>query len=373
MGVLADSDRDLFQQRLHHVCGGLKAALDGVGTFQRRLNPIEMSTAGKALLPLKTSLKEARRDLQEMIPPDEFGEPLEIIDDAARVVLDTLDTIVAVGSIDPQEGMSRAMRALRQTGRLQERLYPIRAISPHLDRIFLEAGAYDRAGRPDPPPPEGVPVGLHHLGTEEDDYARGSASLYVPESYDAEVQWPVVVALHGGSGHGRDFVWTWLREARSRGFILISPTSLGRTWSLHDPETDGRALLSILDLVDRNYSIDTGHILLTGMSDGGTFALACTMREGLPFTAFAPVAATLPPYNTALTRGKRICWIHGALDWMFPSYSAEDSCNFLKRAGADITLRLIDDLSHTYPRDENPRILEWFNPDLTIMGESGSG
>ena len=30
--------------------------------------------------------------------------------------------------------------------------------------------------------------------------------------------WTVVtyMFLHGGFGHGRDFLWTWLREARSR-------------------------------------------------------------------------------------------------------------------------------------------------------------
>jgi hypothetical protein len=32
--------------------------------------------------------------------------------------------------------------------------------------------------------------------------------------------------------------------------------------------------------------------------------------------------------------------------------------------GADITLRVVHDLSHTYPRDENARILSWFDPGM---------
>ena len=47
--------------------------------------------------------------------------------------------------------------------------------------------------------------------------------MYVPEYYDAARSWPLVVALHGGSGHGRDFLWTWLREARTRGVIVAAP------------------------------------------------------------------------------------------------------------------------------------------------------
>ena len=31
----------------------------------------------------------------------------------------------------------------------------------------------------------------------------------------------------------------------------------------------------------------------------------------------------------------------------------------LSAAGADVIYREIADLSHTYPRDENPRILDW--------------
>jgi len=31
----------------------------------------------------------------------------------------------------------------------------------------------------------------------------------------------------------------------------------------------------------------------------------------------------------------------------------------LRVAGARVIYREIDDLSHTYPRDENPRIMDW--------------
>jgi len=35
---------------------------------------------------------------------------------------------------------------------------------------------------------------------------------------------------------------------------------------------------------------------------------------------------------------------------------------------------VVEDLSHTYPRDENDRILTWFDPDLALpdMGSQTS-
>ena len=62
--------------------------------------------------------------------------------------------------------------------------------------------------------------------------SRGGFSLYVPEYYTPDRAWPLVMALHGGSGNGRNFLWSWLRDARSFGAILIAPTATGPTWAL---------------------------------------------------------------------------------------------------------------------------------------------
>ncbi len=55
------------------------------------------------------------------------------------------------------------------------------------------------------------------------------------------------MALHGGSGNGRAFLWSWLRDARSFGAILISPTATGGTWALMGDDTDTPNLARILD------------------------------------------------------------------------------------------------------------------------------
>jgi phospholipase/carboxylesterase len=51
--------------------------------------------------------------------------------------------------------------------------------------------------------------------------------------------------------------------------------------------------------------------------------------------------------------------VHGKLDWMFPVQVARQTHQALSAAGAEVTYRELDDLSHTYPREINPSILSW--------------
>ena len=56
---------------------------------------------------------------------------------------------------------------------------------------------------------------------------HGGFCLYVPETLVTETLGgaaaPLVMALHGGSGNGRRFLWSWLREARSHGTLHEGP------------------------------------------------------------------------------------------------------------------------------------------------------
>ena len=53
--------------------------------------------------------------------------------------------------------------------------------------------------------------------------------------------------------------------------------------------------------------------------------------------------------------------MHGKLDWMFPVQVARQTSQALSAAGADVTYRELDDLSHCYPREMNAEILAWLN------------
>ena len=58
-------------------------------------------------------------------------------------------------------------------------------------------------------------------------------------------------------------------------------------------------------------------------------------------------------------RGLPIFLVHGKLDWMFPVQVARQTREALSAAGAEVTYREIDDLSHTYPREINAEMLRW--------------
>ena len=84
----------------------------------------------------------------------------------------------------------------------------------------------------------------------------------------------------------------------------------------------------------------------------------------MPFTHLAPACGVLHPCLLAeggieRARGRPIYLVHGALDWMFPVDTARMAQRGADRGGGRVVYREIEDLSHTYPRDENPRILDW--------------
>src|SRR5882724_5292191 len=182
--------------------------------------------------------------------------------------------------------------------------------------------------------------------------------------------WPLVMALHGGSGNGRGFLWSWLRDARSHGAILVAPTATAdasnskTTWALTGDDTDTPNLLRILDSVRSRWNVDATKMLLTGMSDGGTFCYVSGLEGASPFTHLAPVAATFHPLMAEMAdadrlRGLPIYLVHGRLDWMFPVQVARQTHQLLSAAGANVTYREIDDLSHCYPREINAEMLAW--------------
>ncbi len=230
-------------------------------------------------------------------------------------------------------------------------------------------------GRIEAAPPRDDTGVLHFNNGREE---KGGCSIYVPEYYDPDVSYPLVFALHGGSGHGRAFLWTWLREARTRGFILTSPTARIDTWSIMQPEVDGENIESILGAVRERWNVDGSRLLMTGMSDGGTFTYLSGLRAASPFTHLAPIAASFHVMMLEMggrmnIAGRPIYLTHGVQDWMFDVEVARIAHEVLRERGADIVYREIADLSHTYPRDENPRILDWFLEGRAPQPSAGSG
>jgi len=264
---------------------------------------------------------------------------------------------------DEGDGVRAVFRALRYVPRAKEALYPSAGAVAPISRFFLDpelrdnADALARAALP-----ARDDTGVMHVDNEPG--SRGGYSLYVPEFYTPERAWPLVMALHGGSGNGRNFLWTWLRDARSHGAILVAPTATGATWALLGEDSDTPNLNRILEAVRSRWNVDPTRMLLTGMSDGGTFCYVTGLEDASPFTHLAPVAATFHPLMAEMAsaerlRGLPIYLVHGALDWMFPVEIARQTRQLLAAAGATVVYREFEDLSHAYPDEINALLLDW--------------
>jgi phospholipase/carboxylesterase len=258
----------------------------------------------------------------------------------------------------------QSYRAMRHYSRSLEALAPLAETVPAISRFFLEPRFRDDpnalqrlAGQPN------ADTGVFHFCNETNQ--RGGFSVFVPSWYDSATPAPVIMALHGGSGHGRLFLWNWLAEARSRGLIVIGPTAIGSTWSLMEPEIDSDNLETILTKTRERWNVDPRHMLLSGMSDGGTFTLLSGLADDSSFTHLAPAAASFHPFLLTMTSPVRLTGLpihltHGAQDWMFPVDMARTAYRTLASAGARITYREIADLSHAYPRDGQGEVMDWW-------------
>jgi phospholipase/carboxylesterase len=337
----------------------LLQSLEALGFVARHLNPPDFGRVMEAVGAPDEALRHVRSRLDSW--PEQFeqaGASLRAASDA------TLAAFAGLRAVERGDGdLVAVFRALQHAPRAQEALYPLAATLPPVSDFFLDSSLRDDAAlnaRLSEPAAEHS--GIFHNHNEPG--SRGGYSVYVPEYYTPERSWPLVMALHGGSGNGRGFLWSWLRDARSLGAILIAPTATGATWALMGDDADTPNLARILEQARQRWNIDERRLLLTGMSDGGTFCYVMGLASSSPFTHLAPIAATFHPLMAEIAdaerlRGLPVYLVHGQLDWMFPVQVARQTQAHLSAAGADVTYREISDLSHCYPREINADILSW--------------
>jgi phospholipase/carboxylesterase len=339
----------------------LLQSLEALAFVARHLNPPDFGRVMHEIGAPEDALLAARAQLREW--PENFADVRTSLDTASDAVLAAFAGLRTVQR--GQGDLVAVFRALRYAPRAMEALYPIAAKFPPVSDFFLDpSGHEDEALMARLAQPAADNTGVTHSDNEPG--SRGGFSLYVPEYYTPDRAWPLVMALHGGSGNGRNFLWSWLRDARSFGAILVAPTATGPTWALMGEDNDTPNLARIMESVRSHWNVDPRRMLLTGMSDGGTFCYVTGLESASPFTHLAPVAATFHPLMAETADAERlqglpIFLVHGLLDWMFPVQVARQTRQALAAAGADVTYREIEDLSHCYPREINAEMLRWLS------------
>ena len=377
-GVLMPSNNDDLLDGITALTPPLVNTLLAFEQMQVRMHPGRAELLAGFIAPFEQALKSAFTGFDALTFPAHLAPFGQHLNEAATYALRACDGVTGQGG----DGMAW-MKAMRAQCRAQEQLYPVAPVLKPVSKYFLEQEVQDNEALIEAlqQDREGQEVGILNFDNERN--VRGGFTLYVPEylkahrskpagsSRNKPRQVPLVIVLHGGTGHGADFLWAWLREARSRGFLLLSPTSRGDTWSLMGEEHDLDRLLQLVDLVSSRFHVDPEHILLTGMSDGATYSLLAGLREASPFSHLASFSGVLHPEISMSgrlqhARGRNIYLVHGTLDWMFPIETAHMARAELEAAGANLTFRPIEGLSHTYARSENDALLSWFDPRLAL-------
>jgi len=207
-----------------------------------------------------------------------------------------------------------------------------------------------------------VQTGVMHRPASE---VHGEYSLYVPENYDPSRRWPLIIAMHGGHGRGDDYLLTWMRSAKSRGYIVLSPKSLADTWSLQQPGVDIRSILTMVEELLDEYAIDTERLFATGLSDGGTFSFALGLSCPKLFAGIAPIAAAgtfLALLDLQSSKTLPVLMVHGAQDFIFPVAMARAAYDLLKQNDfTNLTYKELPEWGHAYTYSINETlVLPWF-------------
>lgn len=362
------TDLDRLQEAITQLIPKLLMTMEAFEQAQRNMHPTQLSQLADFISPFAAELQADYDNFQQYEFPEDLKHFQAMILEGCKYCLRACDSLQ-----QHEEGFGKVMQASRAHVRAQEHIYPLSEFLSPVSKYFVENAARDNTGllkqlSEGAATAEPGKVGI--LSAENNRDQRGGFSLYIPEHLDLSKPAPLVIAMHGGTGHGADFLWAWLREARTRGFILMSPTSQQETWSLMGEEHDLKPLLGMLNYVKQNWLIDESHILLTGMSDGGTYALMAGCHDESPFTHLAPFSGVLHPElvmtgQIRFMTNRRVYMVHGTEDWMFPIETAYMARQQLTECGADLTFREIQGLSHTFARSEIPALLEWFDPSLS--------
>ena len=243
-------------------------------------------------------------------------------------------------------------------------LYGVRAHTPTLAGYWLLPDATSERDALDTPASDAdAPVGV--IPRRRPD-PLADYSLYVPESYTPGRQWPLIVCLHGAYGRGDHFLWSWLRPAKSRGYMLLAPKSLDVTWSILQPERDAASVAAMLDEVCAEYAVDRRRVYLSGLSDGGTYTYLLGLSRPDLFAGIAPVAGDFHGMLDDMLRRQQsinlpIHIVHGAQDHIFPVETIRSGHALLQRLGYNATYEELPDWGHSYCSFVNEGlVMPWF-------------
>lgn len=230
-------------------------------------------------------------------------------------------------------------------------------------------------------------TGVVALSNRTSDGVPHNYVLNVPDNYDPARRYQVRFHLHGGVG-GRATnapvgTGTIGALAGAEQIYVIPYAWRSAPWWSDDQVLN---LVEILDATKRAYNVDENHVVVSGVSDGGTGAYWVAMRETTPFASFLPLNGYLMVLASRdiddgmlfgnNLRNKPIFAVNGGRDRLYPTSIVDPSIAHLKGGGVTIDYRPQPEAGHNtawwpemkdafetfareHPRNPLPDVLTW--------------
>lgn len=174
--------------------------------------------------------------------------------------------------------------------------------------------------------------------------------VYIPEGYNAEKEYPVVVLLHEKNRTGVSMVQKWMELADNADLVLLGPTHPEKDWVMSLEEAN--IIEGMIDHLDEKVSIDRSRLYLFGHISGGNFASYMTILKPNLFAAIAvhsgyflnhKVYFQIDPYTIRKTP---IIFLTGMDNGVVPLKYTKDSAKFLADQGHDTMY--VEYISHNH-------------------------
>ena len=192
-----------------------------------------------------------------------------------------------------------------------------------------------------------------------------SYALYVPETYQPEQAYPLILCLHGAGFTGEASLDRWIPRLGERYLLACPSVAMGAWWTRYGEELT----LQVLRDVQAQYHVDPDRIFLTGMSNGGIGTWIIGMHHADQFAGIAPMASgiddVLFPFVENLVHTP-VYVIHGAEDQVMPVRLSRDIVKEMERRGIPHYYREHHWThphagGHFFPKQELPDLISWFD------------
>jgi predicted peptidase len=210
---------------------------------------------------------------------------------------------------------------------------------------------------------------------------KGESQLYrlfIPQNYDRNKKYPLVLYLHGGGGSGTDnrkqidggngylvdLFTSGETQSQYPSFVVAPQSPAQEGWIKEDRISPTRQLRLVHELIDelrRNYSIDGGRVYVAGQSMGGFGTFAIISEYPNAFAAGVPLCGGGDRSKVALLLKTPIWAFHGAKDESVAVESSRTIVAAIKDAGGQVKYTEYADTDHIiWPRVvKETELLPW--------------